>query len=97
MVPDVRVEVHVSEPQGLKTINASWVLGDKADQNKLNQATAIDTSPTTAHVLFDSNGEGALLAGAQGIMGEFVVTYDVVHDLEAGHIEVSAQEEPRQL
>lgn len=88
MVPDIRVEAHITEPQGLKEVNASWAVADKSDEAKLNNMTLVDLKSRSAKVLFDSKGEG-LLTTSNGIMGDFIIKYDVMHDAKAGHLQVS--------
>ncbi|XP_054751645.2 inter-alpha-trypsin inhibitor heavy chain H3-like [Lytechinus pictus] len=87
MVPDVRVEAHITEPQGLKEVNASWAIADKSDETKLNNMTEVQLRPRSAKVLFDSRGEGLLIT-SNGIMGDFIIKYDVMHDVKAGHLQI---------
>lgn len=90
MVPNVSVEVYITEPQGLKEVTSTWLISDKNDQTKLNDMTTLDIKPRTAHILFDSKEEGLLTTSRGGIMGDFIVTYDVIHTKKAGHLEVGS-------
>ncbi|XP_071499071.1 inter-alpha-trypsin inhibitor heavy chain H3-like [Diadema antillarum] len=86
-VPDVRIDVHISEPQGLKEVEAFWEMSDSEDQKKLNNLTTIATRSRYSRIVFDVRGEGALIT-QNGIVGEFVVKYDVQHNVKAGHLQI---------
>ncbi|XP_785426.4 inter-alpha-trypsin inhibitor heavy chain H3 [Strongylocentrotus purpuratus] len=88
VVPNVSVEVYITEPQGLKEVTSTWLISDKNDRAKLNSMTTLDIKPRTAHILFDSKEEGLLTTSRRGIMGDFIVTYDVIHTKKAGHLEI---------
>ncbi|XP_078691768.1 inter-alpha-trypsin inhibitor heavy chain H4-like [Branchiostoma floridae x Branchiostoma belcheri] len=92
IIPDMRISVDVREPQGFSflrvpDIRISDLLTDQST-DELSTATVFRASPDHYVITYaPSEGEQAAMS-AEGIMGDFVVQYDVVRQQKIGFIQV---------
>ncbi|XP_070558049.1 inter-alpha-trypsin inhibitor heavy chain H3-like isoform X2 [Ptychodera flava] len=93
VIEDLKVEVFITEPQGIAFIQVPpiqsraidrWV-GNDVD-NSL--ATIKRPSPERAHIVFSPSREEQTSMSSNGVMGDFVVRYDVMHEFNAGELQV---------
>ncbi|KAJ8046223.1 Inter-alpha-trypsin inhibitor heavy chain H3 [Holothuria leucospilota] len=85
IVEDLRVEVRITEPQGLASVSAAWTPQDRA----LSPATSFYPPSTQATVLFSpSKSLQARQSRVKGLNGVLTVTYDVIHELNGGDLQI---------
>ncbi|XP_072025346.1 inter-alpha-trypsin inhibitor heavy chain H3-like [Amphiura filiformis] len=85
VIPDLKVNVYITEPQGLKEV--TYWLEKEGNELKQEQQASI-TSSKKAHIQFQPSKEEQLAQSEHGIVGDFVIKYDVVHPISGGKIEV---------
>ncbi|XP_072027285.1 inter-alpha-trypsin inhibitor heavy chain H3-like [Amphiura filiformis] len=85
VIPDLKVNVYITEPQGLKEV--TYWLEKEGNELKQEQQASI-TSSQKAHIQFQPSKEEQLAQSEHGIVGDFVIKYDVVHPISGGKIEV---------
>ena len=85
--------MYITEPQGLDEVK-SWLQKEQGndfsvfDSYKLENHIVNQTSPTRAHIQFHPSKGDQLAQSEHGIVGDFVIRYDVVHPADGGNIQV---------
>ncbi|XP_072026086.1 inter-alpha-trypsin inhibitor heavy chain H4-like [Amphiura filiformis] len=90
-VADLRVDAYIIEPEGLTQVKA-WLETTEKDGEIITTDLAnnnIDlASSQRAHVRFQPTENEQATQSQQGIIGDFVIKYDVVHEFNGGNIQV---------
>ena len=87
IIPDLKVNVFIVEPQGLDEVNA-WLQKEEGNDFTTTDHHVNLTTPTRAHVVFQPTKAEQLAQSAKGIVGDFLVKYDVTHPITGGTIQV---------
>ncbi|XP_022104985.1 inter-alpha-trypsin inhibitor heavy chain H3-like [Acanthaster planci] len=95
VVRSLNVDVHITEPQGLQEMDAMW-LSTAVDSGSTNDVISplqdvvyLDKmSQNRAHIKFHPSKDQQKMERANGIIGNLLVQYDVLHDLSAGNLQV---------
>uniref|UniRef100_A0ABM0M5Z2 Inter-alpha-trypsin inhibitor heavy chain H3-like n=1 Tax=Saccoglossus kowalevskii TaxID=10224 RepID=A0ABM0M5Z2_SACKO len=93
IVNRLKIDVYITEPQGLEFIYAPPIVTNVLDSWNIDQsadspATIDRLSDTRAHVYYYPTRDEQKNQSSEGISGDFVIRYDVSHDLSAGQIQV---------
>ncbi|XP_071818075.1 inter-alpha-trypsin inhibitor heavy chain H3-like isoform X11 [Apostichopus japonicus] len=89
IVKKLRADVYITEPQGISFANISWEQDDSLTTDFLYDALTVNRrSDTKVHAWFNPSHWDQEGLSEMGLQGDLVITYDVVHDSGAGHIEV---------
>ncbi|XP_078611702.1 inter-alpha-trypsin inhibitor heavy chain H4-like [Branchiostoma floridae x Branchiostoma japonicum] len=92
IIPDMRITVDLRESQGFSflrvpDIRTSDLLTDQST-DELSTATVSRVSPEHYTVTYSPSEQEQAAMSAQGIMGDFVVQYDVIRQQQIGFIQV---------
>ena len=88
------------EPQGLDEVKY-WLQKEEGndfsvlDSDNLENHIVNQTSPTRAHIQFHPSEGDQLAQSEHGIVGDFVIRYDVVHSVDGGNIQVGISNKSR--
>eukprot|EP00058_Branchiostoma_floridae_P021639 XP_002607129.1 hypothetical protein BRAFLDRAFT_118666 [Branchiostoma floridae] len=92
IIPDMRISVDLRESQGFSflrvpDIRTSDLLTDQST-DELSSATVSRASPEHYTVTYSPSEQEQAAMSTQGIMGDFVVQYDVIRQQQIGFIQV---------
>ncbi|KAJ8046230.1 Inter-alpha-trypsin inhibitor heavy chain H3 [Holothuria leucospilota] len=89
IVRNLIAEVYITEPQGISFANITWEQDSSLTTDFLYDALSVHyKSDTEVHALFNPSEVDQEGLSETGLQGDLVITYDVVHDTGAGHIEI---------
>lgn len=89
IVQHLRADVYITEPQGISFANITWEQDDTLTTDFLYDALSVEyRSDERVHAQFNPSEVDQEGLSETGLEGDLVITYDVVHDSGAGHIEV---------
>ncbi|XP_071810265.1 inter-alpha-trypsin inhibitor heavy chain H3-like [Asterias amurensis] len=96
IIGSMKVDIRITEPQGLQELDAMW-LSTGSGSSSINEATPSSLqdvvfldkiSQSRAHIKFHPSKDQQKMERTDGIIGNLVVHYDVLHDLSAGNLQV---------
>ncbi|XP_022104986.1 inter-alpha-trypsin inhibitor heavy chain H3-like [Acanthaster planci] len=89
VVRSLNVDVHITEPQGLQEMDAMWLSTFNDVISPLQDVVYLDKmSQNRAHIKFHPSKDQQKMERANGIIGNLLVQYDILHDLSAGNLQV---------
>ncbi|XP_077977512.1 inter alpha-trypsin inhibitor, heavy chain 4-like [Glandiceps talaboti] len=94
IIGNLKVRVFLTEPQGISFIQVPDIQTNAIDrwsgrEENSSYVDIVQESPGFAHVTFNpSPREQNVIATEDGIMGDFVVRYDVNHEFNAGELQI---------
>ncbi|XP_077991747.1 inter-alpha-trypsin inhibitor heavy chain H4-like [Glandiceps talaboti] len=93
VIPDLKIDVYIIEPAGLATdsLIVPKIQTDDtkavSDDNQLTMATVtVSDDDKSAHIYYYPSEAQQMAESENGIMGNFIVRYDVHHNYDAGEI-----------
>ena len=95
MIGSLKVDIRITEPQGLQELDAMW-LSTGPGSSSINEVNSPlhdvvyleRLSQSRAHIKFHPTKDQQKVERTTGILGNLFVQYDVLHDLNAGNLQV---------